>query len=440
MRRLRALLGRSLFVKVYLTLIACLIAVALVSAGLFRLGQDEEDEGWGARRDRFVASMLREGDDPATLKLVLDRFGDAFDADITLYDRGGRPVAATGDPLPRDVPRGPRARDDHDHDSDHDRDRIYVFDLPDGRVLAARADNPFGVGRQRPVLWLLAIALVVAAAAYPVVRHLTRRLERLRRGVETWGGVKLSARVPEDGRDEVAAVARSFNGAAERIERLVESNRALLANASHELRSPLARLRMAVDLYEKRPDEGSRLEIVRNLGELDALVEEILLASRLGHVERLEDTERFDLLAVAAEEAARHDLVVEGEPAQVRGDPRLIQRLVRNLIQNALRHGRPPVEVTVGTRGPLAWLSVRDHGDGVLEAEALRIFEPFYRPRGYGEAAGGWGLGLALVAQIAAHHGGSVRVERPATGGARFVVDLPLSTDGERSGRGPSRR
>ena len=136
------------------------------------------------------------------------------------------------------------------------------------------------------------VAAVIGIAAYPVVRQLTRRLESLRKGVEVWGGGDLSRRVPVTGSDEVAAVAKSFNEAAGQIERLVAAHRSLLANASHELRSPLARLRMAIDLYERSASDSTRDEIIKNLGELDALVEEILLASRLDHVrrpERIED-------------------------------------------------------------------------------------------------------------------------------------------------------
>jgi signal transduction histidine kinase len=271
------------------------------------------------------------------------------------------------------------------------------------------------------------IAAVIGLAAYPVVRHLTRRLERLRRGVDAWGGGALATRVPDDGSDEVAAVARSFNKAADHIERLLTAHRALLANASHELRSPLARLRMAIDLYEGSRDEGHKREIVQNLGELDALVEEILLASRLDHIEKLDHAEPVDLLALAAEEGAKSGVAVSGTPAIVSGDPRLLTRLVRNLIQNAERHGAPPVSVDVKSDGGTVRLAVRDHGAGVPEGERSRVFEPFYRPSGRSETSGGWGLGLSLVRQIARHHGATMHYEAPDDGGARFVVEFPAA-------------
>src|SRR5690606_292040 len=166
----------------------------------------------------------------------------------------------------------------------------------------------------------------------------------------------------------------SFNRAAERMEGLVAAHRSLLANASHELRSPLARLRMASDLNEAAPSEARRREIARNLSELDELVEEILLASRLDHAGAIELSDDVDLLALAAEEGARHGVEVAGEAVTVKGDARLLSRLVRNLMQNALRHGAPPVSAEIRRLGDGAVeLAVRDHGPGVAQAERERV-------------------------------------------------------------------
>ncbi|TIW90087.1 MAG: HAMP domain-containing protein, partial [Mesorhizobium sp.] len=112
---------------------------------------------------------------------------------------------------------------------------------PDGRVVAARPRMPFGPAGRNPLGYLALIAAVIGLAAFPVVRHLTRRLEALRQGVDRWGEGALDTRIAVRGSDEVAAVAASFNRAAEQIERLLAAHRSLLANASHELRSPLAR-------------------------------------------------------------------------------------------------------------------------------------------------------------------------------------------------------
>ncbi|WFU90153.1 HAMP domain-containing sensor histidine kinase (plasmid) [Rhizobium sp. CC1099] len=407
-----------LFLKIYLTLLASLAAVALASAAFVWLGQGEEESSWQSQRARFVAALIPPDMDLQSIEATLERFSRAFDADIAVYDPRGRLIASAGQPLPRDVLE---RRWRHGRGSFH----TMVTELPDGRAVAARMARPFRPSGRNPLTYLALIAGVIGLAAYPVVRHLTSRLERLRRGVDAWGRGDFVARVPADGSDEVAAVAKSFNKAADHVERLIKSNRALLANASHELRSPLARLRMAIDLYDQAPDENRKEEIVRNLAELDTLVEEILLASRLDHVEKLDAPESIDLLALVSEEGARHGVEVVGTPATVIGDARLLGRLVRNLMQNALRHGVPPVTASVQQVDSAVELKIRDQGPGIPDSESVRVFEPFYRPSGRSEATGGWGLGLALVRQIAERHGGAVRYESPSGGGACFVVTLP---------------
>jgi signal transduction histidine kinase len=224
---------------------------------------------------------------------------------------------------------------------------VWAFRLHDGRVVLAR----FGLMLHRPgwhvMMALVLVAVGVGIAALPIVARLTQRLERLRQGVERWGAGDLGARVPVRGQDEIAAVARSFNQAAERIEALLAAHRALLANASHELRSPLARLRVAAELMEHGPAPAAQAEVARNLAELDQLIDEILLASRLDHLQPGGTRESVELLALAAEEAARVGASAEGEVVEVLGEPRLLRRMLRNLLENAAKHGAPPVEVVV---------------------------------------------------------------------------------------------
>jgi signal transduction histidine kinase len=270
--------------------------------------------------------------------------------------------------------------------------------------------------------------LAVAASAWPVVRRLTRRLESLQRGVEVFGSGQLGHRVPEGGRDEVATLAASFNRAAERIEKLVQANRSLLANASHELRSPLARLKMALAVLEgaapARRDELRR-EIDRNIRELDTLVEEVLLASRLDASHRLQ-REPVDLLGLLAEEAARVDAEVEGEALTLPGDERLLRRALRNLLENARRYGGDEVLATLhAVPGGGVEVRVCDRGPGVPEAYRERVFEPFFRLPGHAEREGGVGLGLSLVRQIAEQHGGQVPCEAREGGGSCFRLSLP---------------
>jgi signal transduction histidine kinase len=284
---------------------------------------------------------------------------------------------------------------------------------------------PRGIGL---VLLLAVLFFAVAAGAFPVVRRLTRRLESLKRGVERFGAGELDHRVDVNGRDEVAAVASSFNRAAERVEALVRSHKSLLANASHELRSPLARMKMAVSMLDDAgalQRERLKREIQTNVAELDALVEEVLLASRLDGAQTALSNEPVDLLALAAEEAARVDAVAEGPALVVRGDERLLRRALRNLLENARRYGGAEVRVELARSAAKAELRVCDRGPGIPDALRERIFEPFYRLPGHAEQAGGVGLGLSLVKQIAERHGGTVRCEARDGGGSCFVLTLP---------------
>ena len=299
---------------------------------------------------------------------------------------------------------------------------------------------------------LIVVGLAVALGAYPVMRRLTLRLEALQRGVERWGEGDLSARVAMTGSDEVAFLASRFNHAAERIETLMNSHKSLLANASHELRSPLARIRMGLELMGVNAASPQRLEIARSITELDQLIDEILLASRLDARQAdAEPFERLDLTGLAAEECARVNVNLNAAPGtgaaarldadlgiattarslSVKGSPRLLRRLLRNLLENARRYSTGDISLELEQIGfgdrQRAVVKVHDRGPGVPAGQRERIFEPFYRLPGASEREGGVGLGLALVKSIALRHGGTVRCEARPGGGASFIVELPVN-------------
>jgi len=299
---------------------------------------------------------------------------------------------------------------------------------------------PFGFA------WMLVwVGIAVALATYPIVRTLTRRLERVQQGVQQWGEGDLSVRVAESGSDEVAFLAKRFNQAAERVQSLVQSHEALLAsqksllaNASHELRSPLARIRMGLELLGPGAAPEFKAEIARNIAELDLLIEEILLASRLDARQAdMGTVEAVDLVGLAAEECARVGAELEVHASEgddsgasstgftVQGVSKLLRRAIRNLLENARRHAAGDITLTLAMAGP--WLEVRvcDHGPGVPEALQERVFEPFYRLPGATERDGGVGLGLALVKSIAERHGGHVQCQNRPGGGACFIFQLP---------------
>lgn len=384
---------RRLYLRIYLAVLASLAVFVLATAVLWRqVGQHVPQAEIAAT---LALNVLPQADAQREQhQAALERLTANLHADLSVFSADRTLLASVGEPLPVPAREGWSGR--------WRGGPTWSVQLDDGRWLAARLYRH----QRHPALGLLftlaLIALAVGVGAYPVVRRLTRRLERLQRGVESLAAGDLSVRVGVEGRDEVARLAESFNHAAARIEELVGAHKTLLANASHELRTPLARIRMALELPERRG------ELLQDIAELDALVDEILLASRLEAQEAI-SVENVDLLALAAEECARYEGVeLEGEPVTTCGDARLLRRMIRNLLENARKHGRPPVKVNLGKREGKLSLRICDSGPGVPPAEREKLFEPFYR-----------GLGLSIVRQIARRHGGEARCE-----GSCFVISL----------------
>src|SRR5262245_4393629 len=387
-RKSRAM--RRLYQKIYLTVIASLVMVVLVSGAIWRFGGEFTPANQAFEIiGEVAAAVLPPADAPRDVQQrEITRLADQLGIDLALYDHALELIASAGRPLPPPRNRrfggwfpGPRGP-------------TWNIPLPDGRWIVARAPPHHRPPVAHLFLFLGLVALAVAVCAYPVVRGLTRRLERLQTGVETLGAGDLTARVKVTGRDEVARLADSFNRAAGRIEELVGAHRLLLANASHELRTPLARIRLGLELLQQSGDAKYKAELTRDIAELESLIDEILLASRLDATASLQVAEDVDLLALAAEECARYDeCALDGRAVNVVGDSRLLRRMVRNLLENAKRHGTPPVHVTVERAGALAVLDVTDSGRGVPESERERVFTPFHR---LGNDSTGAGLGLSL--------------------------------------------
>lgn len=382
----------------------------------------------GGRFQEHLAERSRElaGDIPGrglpaeALQRRLETLAAKHRVQAALWSADGQRLAFTSTELPP-----PLAGVTHPHWLRAASGPAMAVPLGDGRVLVVQ---PHRV--PRPVGFLLsvaALAVILALAAVPVARSLTRRLERLEAGVQRLGEGDLGARVTVEGRDELASLASSFNRTAERLQGLVEAQRRVLASASHELRSPLARLRLALELGRDDPAAARpRLdEAVAEVAELDALVEELLLAGRIEVQGGIASPAPVDLAALLAEEATRAGAAVAASPASVRGDERLLRALVRNLLDNARRHAGGPVEAGVEPTPAGARLWVADRGLGIAEDEHERVFEPFYRPAGHAEGRdGGVGLGLYLVRRIARAHGGDASCHPRDGGGTVFEVTL----------------
>ena len=414
---------RHLYLQIYVAfLMVALLCAAAAGVSVHALN-DGAPTGFRDALAETLAATLPQHAGPE-LDQRIRRLSGQLDVDVAVLAPDGTQLATTRPGL---LP----PTTDHDH-WQHQAARAWSFRLPDGRrVIAASRSAPAHV-RQ---LWLTLLSVLIAAAigCFPIARRITRRLERLQRSVDRAGAGDLSVRVPVRGRDEVAQLAASFNRALTRIEQLVSAQRRVLASASHELRSPMTRLRMAVELLaEDQPqDAEARRKLLRDcasdIEELDHLVDDVLLSARLEGETSTRPLTPLDVTALAQLEAERVGAHVMGSAHNVLGDERMLPRLLRNLFENAQRHGgAEAIEATVQREGEMVLIRICDRGPGVPAQDQERIFEPFYRPQGHREGAdGGVGLGLALVRQIATHHGGNVRYRDREGGGSCFEVRLP---------------
>ncbi len=448
--------SRRLYLRIWLAVIAAVAVLALILGWAWRVAAEHNARANAPPREVLVRDASGALIGTATAERRREP-GQPLRFVVTLAD--GRELHLELPPRPRpnfdpDAPRpggpgagmGPGIGPGLGPGMGPGRGPMAGGEAPERRL--RREAPPFWVEPPLGFVWLLAlVGVAVALGVYPIVRRLTQRLEALQRGMRRWGEGDLSARVPVQGHDEVADLAEHFNDAASRIETLLQSQqkllasqKSLLANASHELRSPLARIRMAFELMGSGvPPPGLREEVQRNIAELDQLVDEILLASRLDTSEAdLGTFERIDLVALAAEEGARVGATLElgdahGELAalDILGVAKLMRRLLRNLLENARRYGAASglrdIVLRLRREGTEVVLQVCDRGPGVPPDQCERIFEPFYRLPGASEREGGVGLGLALVKSIAARHGGRVRCEPREGGGACFTVWLPAA-------------
>ncbi len=424
---------RRLYFRIYLAVLGSLALTALLAAVSWQFFK--RSEIWFPRTEFFVEAAARLLP-PATAsadeqQTAVMRWSELSGFDVAIFELAGERIADSSDgtlPSPPVSMHGrPLARL---YDGPHG---IVGLSLDDGRWLMA--GRPLAERQPlRRFAWLaalLGIACAVGIAAYPVVRRITRNLEDLERGVAALGDGQVSQRVVVSGHDEVARLAATYNRSAARIEALLAAHKSLLANASHELRTPLTRLRMALEQIAPSTPVEVRDEMARNIRELDELIEEILLASRLDAVtDSGFVAEAVDLTGLVAEECARTGADLDAPslalpPLHV--DVKLVRRLIRNLLDNAVKYGGSGlVEVTLRqTEASAIQLDVMDRGPGIPVAETEKVFEPFYRVTGTRDSKGGAGLGLALVRAIARVHGASIAYLPRPGGGSIFRLTIP---------------
>ncbi len=400
---------KRLYLQIYFTIITTLVLVVVATATLFALfGPTDFDERIFDITTKLTIRALPSANASNEQQAqAVRQLGSDLGIRISLFDSNRNMISAHGRPSPP-----PPQRMRRNGWQRHGRGPGWIIKLPDQRWLAV---NLGGHSKRRPFIGLLilfaTIAAVVGLASYPFVRRLTGRIERLQQGVQRIGDGDLSTRVEVEGKDEVAGLANSFNETAEKVENLVDAHKTLLANASHELRTPLSRIRLGIEMLKKTADKKRHEALQRDIAELDTLIDEILLMSRLDSGSLTHNNETVDMLALVAEECAQYsDCTLEGSAPEIIGNPRLLRRVIRNLLENASKHGKPPVSVHLSREMNELVLRVTDCGPGIAPHERENVFQRFYRGAGR-QNVEGYGLGLPLVRQIAQAHGGSVVIE-----------------------------
>jgi signal transduction histidine kinase len=449
--------------RIYLHSLIVLIIACFTTATVFALSaRGMFMHGIPERAARHFASLVAEHfDDPVLLQRQLDRFHAALEIDVTVRDLTGRIVAGSGRELP---PLNAEEADGVLRGGVTVRARpvwqvaVSVQDPASGAVvgiLRASMQRLAAPALARPILGVMFVLLVVAVITLPTARRIARPLRRLTEAATRLGSGDLSVRVPvaQAGhgrswwrggrRDELQELTSSFNEMADRVERLVRSQRVLLANVSHELRSPLTRIRMAMDLLPADIRDGAKLRGVESdLSDLDRLIEDVLTTARLDETGLPTRLDTFDARRVLTDVVARaqHDPIVDGRAIQVApgppvtlcADEALLRRAVWNLVENAAKYGAPPITLAVRSEGERVAFTVADDGAGIPATDRERVFAPFYRGERARAPGGhrGVGLGLTLARRIADVHGGTIAVAAASGAGedergCQVVITLP---------------
>jgi signal transduction histidine kinase len=298
------------------------------------------------------------------------------------------------------------------------------------------------------------LTLVLAGAAFGM-RHLLKPMRKLQRGVDAVARGDFSYRLPETGHDEVARLAAAFNAMAASVEQRIAARNQLLNDVSHELRSPLTRLRLAAEMLDADAtaeananakanakvgsDIGAlRADLLEDISVLEAMVQEILEGERLNSPAGGLVLEPCDLAVLVRETVAAQGNRPPGIISRIekdthffKGDAERLRLVLSNLLDNALKYsqgaaGKVVVELSIRNDGG-HMLTVRDQGPGIPEAERERIFEPFYRVDRARTLGLGFGLGLALAKRICDAHGISITVASNSDGGSCFRLDFPAT-------------
>ncbi len=477
---------KRLYTRIYLHGLGVLIVVGLAITGVFSIGQR------GAflrevtvRLARHLAAELGERfADSQARHTALLRLHRDFELDLAIRDLQGRQLAVAGTTFGGNAE--PRLAPDEllalQQGQDVFQHRKVVAAAPiraaSGEIVGILQMAPpqrfrsFGMGSlRRPLLAVGLVLFLVALVSWPLSRRISRPVELLTAASRRLGAGELSYRIPISGwnppvsampcqrwhghmhhhaLDEMAELLHAWNDMADRIERLLRGQRELLANVSHELRSPLTRVRVALALLPREGEGEARLsEVEADLGELERLIEDVLMTARLdaiGLPTRPEPQSLRPLLLQVVERAQNDPLIAtkqvqlaDGPDLSLRVDGNLLKRALFNLLENAAKYGASPIVLSAQERGNMIEIAVSDLGAGIPAVDRERVFEPFYRrdtahtPQARPGISRGFGLGLTLARRVAEAHGGTIAIAAQnivdgVEHGCRITLRLPYLT------------
>ena len=437
--RVRTTLAALVVVGVALA-VGAVVLVAVLRGALTR-----ELEATTRLRATEVAADLEAGTRPDRLAV-----GDAEDLLVQVLGAHGEVVGSSanvaGLPPVAHLRPGTSARVEVPFDGDDFLAVAVAASTREGRltVVVARAVDMVGESTRiltgLLVVGLPALLLVVGATTWKVVGRALAPVAAIRGEVDEISAVALHRRVPDPpGDDEVARLARTMNRMLDRLQRAHARQRRFVADASHELRSPVTSIRQHAEVALAHPDATTSAELARTvLAEdlrIQRLVEDLLLLARADEHALPPRRRQVDLDDLVFEEARQlrgaSELQVDVgavSAARVDGDAAGLRRVLRNLGDNAARHARGRIAFALEVRDGAAILTVDDDGRGIPPAERRRVLERFVRlDDARARDAGGSGLGLAIVAELVAAHGGTVGIATSPLGGARIEVSLPRS-------------
>lgn len=448
---------RGLFLRIFVSFWIAILVIATGSYALFELFR-EPSKQW--QRSRVLLEDMQRIEGELARRLLTE--GGRASAEVELrrvYDRSGIAIhlvhegAVLAGPVPPDelVERAARTppRADERVELEEGTRAAVVLELEEGFGAVAVRERRgslerFLGGPQVVPLRILWIALVGGLVAYWLARYLSRPLRQLRDATLRISAGDLDVRVRselEGATEEVTALGEDFDRMTERIAQVLESQRRLLRDVSHELRSPLARMRVALELARKSPDTAApHLDRIEREGErLDELIGQILALARLEGDERGNDL--VDVTTLLHETVADVDYEARGKqrevslgdvpPVSLKGRAEVIRSAIENVLRNAVRFTPEgsTVEVSAREEGGYFVVRVRDHGPGVPPEELEAIFRPFYRVSTARErSSGGTGVGLTITARAAKLHGGTATARNAEGGG--LEVELKFAVAG----------